>query len=147
MNRHTPFALLVLAAFPTVARAEPPTPGIYGNVALSEESGDLGGAEIELIGSGADARVEFVLCEGWCNAVQKAPARLTEDGFEFSYTEDYVDQDGKPAQSDSFLAEVVRKGDGVSITIRYADRPDQFFGFDLPRIERRFGLAVAAGDD
>ena len=40
----------MLAGVPAAARAEPPAPGVYGNVELSPESGALGGAELDLIG-------------------------------------------------------------------------------------------------
>ena len=74
--------LLALACGCSSAEAEPVAPvapGIYGDVASSEEAGDLGGIELELIGSGADARIELVVCEGWCNYIHRAPVTLTDD--------------------------------------------------------------------
>ena len=142
-----PALVAVLLAVPAIASAEPPAPGIYSNVTLSEESGDLGGAELELIGTGADARVEFVLCEGWCNEILRAPVTFTPDGFGFSYTPHWFDENGEPVAGPTYHAEVERKGSGVTITITQTDTPDSFFGYVLRPIEQRFGLDVAAAED
>ena len=145
MIRPTALAAVLLASVPAAASAEPPAPGIYSNVVLSAETGDLGGAELQLFG--ADARVEFVLCEGWCNEIKRAPVRFTADGLEFSYVESYFDQDGRPAGDRMFHASAARRGTGVKITITPADTPDFSFSFMLEPAEERFGLAVAAGED
>jgi hypothetical protein len=138
--------LLALACGCSSAEAEPVAPvapGIYGDVASSEETGDLGGIELELIGSGADARVELVVCEGWCNYIHRAPVTLTDDGFTFRYDESYTDLDGNPTGSTRFDAVAVRKGDGIALTISSPGPPPYSFTQDLPPIERRFGLDVA----
>jgi hypothetical protein len=138
---------LSLAGLAAEAGAEPPAPGIYGNVILSEESGDLGGAELELIGTGQDARVEFVLCEGWCNEIFRVPVTFTPDGFDFSYVQTYVDRDGKLAKSETFHVEVDRKRAGVSVKITPAENPDWSFAYALEPIPKRFGLYVASNED
>jgi hypothetical protein len=144
--RRASFAAILLMSACGPANAEPVAPGVYSSVTLSEETGDLGGAELELIGSGSDARVELVICEGWCNAIHRAPVTLTADGFNFSYVEEYVDQDGAPSSSQTFDAVGVSKGTGATLTITPAGSEGWFFGYVLKPIDERFGLAVAAGD-
>ena len=138
-------AMLCLAAC-APAGAEAVAPGIYGNVALSAVTGDLGGIELALVGTGAQARAEFVLCEGWCNGVHVAPVQPTEDGFAFHYAERYTAGDGNPAPSERFEVKAVRAGTGLRVTVTPAGNPEASFSADLPRIEQRFGLAVAAGN-
>ena len=55
-------------------------PGIYGNVRVSRETGDLGGIELEIRALG---QVETVLCEGWCNETYKS--RYRESGGVITY--------------------------------------------------------------
>lgn len=136
---------LLLAAVP--AAAEPPVPGIYGNVQLSAETGDLGGMELALIGTGASARVEFVLCEGWCNMLTSAPVRFTDEGFEFEHVDPYWFADGSPAPEGRYQVQAIPVGTGLKVTVIPADNPEGSFSADLPRINQRFGLAVAAGED
>ncbi len=137
----------LMASFAVSAEAEPPAPGVYGNIVMSEETGDLGGAELELIGTGTDARVEFVLCEGWCNEIFRAPVTFTADGFDFSYVQHFFDQDGRPAESRTFHVEVDRKRAGVSVKITPADDPEWSFAYVLEPIPKRFGLYVASDED
>ena len=145
MNPAAALLVVLLAAACGPAKAQGVAPGIYGNVTLNEESGDLGGVELELIGTGANARIEWVLCEGWCNTIRRAPVQLTPDGFTCSYVEEYVDQDGHPADSKTFDAVAVRTEAGVTMTITSADEPQWSFSYDLEPIDKRFGLDVASG--
>ena len=138
---------LGLAGLPAAAGAEPPAPGVYGNVELSAETGDLGGAELELIGSGPDARVELVICEGWCSEVIKAPARLVGDDVAFEYSETWYDENGAVAETPHYEALATRIGDDISLTVVPADPGADPFTYYLPRIAERFGLAVAAAED
>jgi hypothetical protein len=101
--------------------------------------------ELELIGAGLDARVEFVFCEGWCSSLHKAPVEITGEGFEFHYVEQYSYADGSPARA-RMDVHVIRTADGVRVTVTPADFPEEAFTADLPRIDQRFGLAVAAGE-
>ena len=119
-------------------------PGIYGDVRLSEATGDLGGMELELIGSGTDARAEFVICEGWCNTVIEAPVEFTDHGFTFHFVEHYPEPDGR-SRNVRYDVDAVAVGNGLRVTVTPADGAPAFTG-DLPRIDERFGLAVAAED-
>lgn len=147
MIRSQALAAVLLACACGSANAQGVAPGIYGNVMLNEESGDLGGVELELIGSGSAAHVEFVICEGWCNSVRGEPVVSTPDGFAFSYAEEYLDQDGRLADSRAFGAVVTRTPFGVTITITPTDAPEGSFSYDLEPLDDRFGLAVALDED
>ena len=138
---------LGLAGLPAAAGAEPPAPGVYGNVELSAETGDLGGAELELIGMGADARVELVICEGWCNAVLEAPARTSGDDIFIEYSEDLYDEDGAVSETRRYEALATPIEDGISLTVVPQDPAADPWTYFLPRIPERFGLAVAAAED
>jgi hypothetical protein len=139
--------VLAVACGCAPTHAQTVAPGIYGDVSSSVETGDLGGVELELIGTGADARVELVVCEGWCNYIHRAPVSFTSDGFTFSYVERYTDLERKPSGSATFNAVAVRKGDGLSLTITNPGPPTYSFTQNLPLIDQRFGLDVASGED
>jgi hypothetical protein len=141
MIRGASLAILLLASACGPASTEGVEPGIYGNVVMSGETGDLGGMELELIGSGADARVEYVYCEGWCNSVHKAPVDFTDDGFAFQYVDQY---EGPGPVSERFDVKAVRLDNGLRVTVTPASNPDQAFSRTLPRIKSRFGLSVAS---
>jgi hypothetical protein len=135
-----------LASTATVADAKPIAPGIYSSVRMSADTGDLGGAELELRGTGADAHVAFVLCEGWCNAVIEAPVTVTARGFIFPYSEPLKDEAGRPVSGPRYFAEAVPAGSGLRLTLRPADPGGDPLTFRLKRQSEPFGLAVARGD-
>ena len=139
MNRAAAAALCLAAA--ACGQVQP---GIYGDVRLSEETGDLGGMELALVGTGAEARAEFVVCEGWCNEVIAAPVEFTDDGFTFHYVEHYPEPGGR-SRSIRYDVSAVTIDNGLRVTVTPADGAAPFTG-DLPRIDERFGLAVAAED-
>jgi hypothetical protein len=118
-------------------------PGIYGDVRESETTGDLGGMELELIGKGDDARAEFVVCEGWCNTVIEAPVEFTDDGFTFHYIEHEYAPGGR-STSVRYDVDAAEIDNGLRVTVTPANNRAGAFSGDLPRIDERFGLAVAA---
>lgn len=146
MIRRALLASVLLAAPCSAASAQAVTPGIYSSVTMSEETGDLLGAEFELIGTGADARVEFVVCEGWCNEIHRAPVRSTPDGLAFAYVRNYVNLDGS-VSSERFEVLVGRTSAGVTVTLTPASTPDRFHGYVLQPVDTRFGLQVAASEN
>lgn len=114
-----------LAAEPKIA------PGIYGDVRLSAESGDLGGMELRL-DQGSDSRtVAFVRCEGWCNAVERRPARRGLGGLTFA-----SEQAGR-------VYDVTVQPDGPRAVMVSVDWGQGLVQRRLPMIEREFGLAAA----
>ena len=141
MIRAAAAALCLTAA----ACAEVP-PGVYGDVRLSDETGDLAGMELELIGTGEDARAEFVICEGWCNTVIEAPVEGTDNGFTFHYVEHEYAPGGR-SRNVRYNVDAVSIDAGLRVTVTPADNEAGVFTGDLPRIDERFGLAVAAGED
>ena len=120
-------------------------PGIYGDVRLSDETGDLSGMELELIVTGENARAELVVCEGWCNTVIEAPVEFTDDGFAFHYVEHHFSSGGRSRNVRTDV-NAISLGNGLRVTVTPGDNRAGAFTADLPRIDERFGLAVAAGD-
>lgn len=117
------------------AKPDAPTPvepGLYGNVGMSEETGDLGGIELEVSTDAAQPYVQMVLCEGWCNDVYTAPISWTEDGFTFSYQDRGIP---KPVPM-----RVRRRGKDVTITAEFESGEEQY---RLKALEQPFGLSVA----
>jgi hypothetical protein len=137
---------LTLATFAGGAEARQIAPGVYGNVSYSPESGDLGGIELQLTGVGEQARVEFVFCEGWCRVSHTEPVKVTDNGFEFDYSEQYFDQNGRPAPPDRMHVQVRRAGRGVNVTVTAFDDPRRSVSMQLKRLKGRYGLAVADRD-
>jgi hypothetical protein len=137
---------LPLAMLASPASAKPIAPGVYGNVSYSPESGDLGGIELELLGTGGQARVEFVFCEGWCGPSHSQPVTLTDDGFSFDYVEEYVDEQGRPAPSQRMHVEVRRAGSGLKVAVTPSATGAQATSMTLKPLKARYGLAVADRD-
>jgi hypothetical protein len=137
---------LPLALLASPGCAKPIAPGVYGNVSYSAESGDLGGIELELTQSGGQARVEFVFCEGWCSASHTEPVALTDDGFAFDYSEQYVDEAGRPVPPERMHVEVRRAGKGLRVTVTPAAAGAQPISMTLRPLKARYGLAVADRD-
>jgi hypothetical protein len=137
---------ILLAAIASAACAKPIAPGVYGNVRYSPESGDLGGIELQLAGTGEAARVEFVLCEGWCGPSHTAPITLKENGFAFDYAEQYVDEHGPPAPSQGMHVYVSPAGTGLDVTVTPVDSPGAVVRMRLKPLKGRYGLAVADRD-
>jgi len=138
--------VLPLAALASAACANPMSPGVYGNVSYSAESGDLGGMELQLTGTGAGERVEFVFCEGWCSARHTEPITPTAHGFAFDYAEQYVDEHGQPAQSRRMHVDVRRAGRGLEVSLVPLDEPEAAISMWLKPLKARYGLAVADRD-
>jgi hypothetical protein len=137
---------LPLAALASATSASPISSGVYGNVSYGAESGDLGGIELQLTGTGADARVEFVFCEGWCSVSHTEPITPTEHGFAFDYAEQYVDERGQPAQSRRMHADVRRAGRGLEVAVTPLDDLEAGDSMRLKPLKARYGLAVADRD-
>ena len=112
---------------PTIA------PGIYGNVAMSGETGDLGGIELNLPQGSLSEQVEFTQCEGWCNHVERLPVRQGFGGISFVYS-----QSG--ASGPAATIAVQPAADGVSLTVDWGNGPQTYA---LKRLQQPFGLNVA----
>lgn len=106
-------------------------PGIYGNVRLSEATGDLSGIEVE-IHAGAGRIVDITVCEGWCNWVYQVAYEDQGGWIAFEILERPYDPPRK--------FRLTQRGKGALI------EEDQEFAvprYRLKRLKERFGLDVA----
>lgn len=88
-------ALLVVPNASAGERLPPFPKGLYGNVGLGEESGDLGGFEVRFYTDAAGRPMaEYVLCEGWCNSIDTAEVTREGRGFAFAHVEVIETGDG-----------------------------------------------------
>lgn len=108
--------------------------GVYGNVELGDESGDLGGIELFLDRGSESEAVEFVLCEGWCGEVEKHPLRRGLNGVSFA-----IDHGGRT--TDILVGPA--GPDAVELSVDWGNGLESY---RLPRIAREFGLEVARGE-
>jgi len=147
-------ALLFAGRSPVEAKGpERPFPeGLYGNVTMGAESGDLGGFEVRFFTDPATGRpmAEFVFCEGWCNAAYTAEVIRTEDGFAFSHVETLeAYNDSGTLVEEKHLAEcrVIRAGKGWKVYLFY-DGNDVTAGgaWRIKPLKQPFGLFVARGE-
>jgi hypothetical protein len=107
--------------------------GVYSNVRLSDESGDLSGYELKLAQGSDSPVVEFVHCEGWCNAVRTAPVRRGLNGVFFEIVE-----------GDRRVPVAVERGaGGVVVNVDWGNGLETV---PLVKVEREFGLQVARGE-
>ena len=122
--------------------------GIYGNVDMSEMTGDLGGFEVRLFEEDGRRMAEFVLCEGWCNRAYRAEVARDGDAFRFAHVEQltsYTDGEPVPVEGRRIVYRLVRDGEGL----RYSMTMDgEAIALDadaslLAPLDRPFGLAVA----
>lgn len=148
-------AALVAGGAATQARAgERPFPqGLYGNVAMSEVTGDLGGFEVRFFTDQATGKpmAEFTLCEGWCNIAYTAEVTRTEDGFTFSHIEtlEAYNDSGSLTEEDHVVQyHVTPSGKGWKVRLLY-DGNDVTAGetWRIKPLKQLFGIAVARGEE
>lgn len=126
--------------------------GIYGNVVMSEMTGDLGGFEVRLFAQDGRRMAEFVLCEGWCNRAYRAEVTRDGEAFRFAHVEElttYTDGEAVPVEGRHIVYRLVPAGEGL----RYSMTMDgEAITLDpeaslLAPLDRPFGLAVAKDED
>lgn len=141
MRRLAPLAAFALLASAGAARAQPTSAlGVYSNVRLSPETGDLGGMELELRRGPDGAEVEFVLCEGWCNHAVHVPVTVVQGRFTFDYIEPLNDEGGRPIQPWVLHIAARLANGGVVLS---SPTEEAFPPTRLRRRSSRFGLDVA----
>jgi hypothetical protein len=120
--------------------------GLYSDVRMSPESGDLGGMEIRFYEAEGWHMAEFVMCEGWCN--KSYHVELTRDGagFRFGYGEELQDEDGKPVAGQRYDFIVRPKGRKLQIMMEVMQegKPEIIDRRLLKRRKQPFGLDVAS---
>ncbi|MBA4767736.1 MAG: hypothetical protein H2049_08885 [Porphyrobacter sp.] len=134
-------------------RTRPFPQGLYGNVEMSGETGDLGGFEVRFFTDPATGKpmAEFTLCEGWCNTAYIAEVTRTEDGFTFSHVEtlEAYNDSGTLTEEDHVVQyHVTPSGKGWKVRLLY-DGDDVTAGgaWRIQPIEAPFGLVVARGEE
>lgn len=135
---------LMLASSSAVAKKPMAWPtGIYSNVRMSAETGDLGGMEARFYEENGEHMVEFVWCEGWCNQTYKSKLTRYDNGFEFHYTEQYEGGEGTILSDYHFIAWPDGKKLKISAwqgreSLDYEGKPQV-----LKRAKTLFGIDVA----
>jgi hypothetical protein len=121
--------------------------GLYGNVRLSPQTGDLGGQEIRFFTDQKTGKpmVEFVDCEGWCNKTYTVPLMQDAAGYWFAYTENLYDGEGGVSKGDTRTYRLKRKGKAVILTGAYSSCSDCWTlgPHKLKPLKKSFGIAVA----
>jgi hypothetical protein len=140
--------LLVLISFDAAIAAEKPAPsGLYGNVRMSAQTGDLGGQEIRFFTDATTGKpmVEFVDCEGWCNSTHTVPLMRDDSGYWFEYIAHYTDGDGTITDSITNRYRIRQKGRRIILTGTFSSCPDcdPLGPFTLKPLKQSFGIAVA----
>lgn len=88
-------ALAVLAPADVLAKAPLAWPtGLYSNVRMSEQTGDLGGLEVRFYVENGRRMAELAHCEGWCNETHLSEVARGGDGFAVAYTETFTGAQG-----------------------------------------------------
>jgi hypothetical protein len=136
-------AAVILVGSPAAAKEAAWPTGLYSNVRLSEQTGDLGGMEARFYEEAGRHMVEFVWCEGWCNESFRVPVTRTEGGFAFSYFQRFADGDAEQGVTMRFLAWTEGKRLRISAwqgdeKLDYQGRPQL-----LKSARRPFGIDVA----
>lgn len=142
--RFIALSALLLASSSAIAKKPMAWPtGLYSNVRMSAETGDLGGMEARFYEENGEHMVEFVWCEGWCNQTYKSKLTRYDNGFEFHYTEEYQGGEGTIVSDYHFVAWPA--GNKIKISawqgrekLDYDGKPQV-----LKRIKQPFGIDVA----
>lgn len=136
--------LACLGATPEPAIVAPS--GIYGNVRMSAETGDLGGYEIRFFTDPATAKpmLEFVSCAGWCNETYILPLMQDEKGYWFEYVENDKNEAGKPVPGAAFRYHLQRKGKNLILKgfVTSCADCDPFGPYKLKPLKQIFGIKV-----
>ncbi|NEX94860.1 hypothetical protein [Caulobacter sp. 17J65-9] len=122
--------------------------GVYSDVSLHEETGDLLGMEIELH-VGPRPSVVVATCEGQCYGGKTWPATITDREIRFTVQDSWDDQDGKPVPGDPIHYVGRLEGDVVVLTSPdLADLDERLARMEAPAPGRTVRLAcgdVACG--
>lgn len=144
-------ALLLAGGVATQAKPQqrPFPQGVYGNVTMSRETGDLGGFEVRFYTDPVTGKpmAEFTLCEGWCNITYIAEVTRTEEGFAFTKSEmiERYNDDGVLVEQPHLTEyQVIPSGKGWKLRLLF-DGDDVTAGetWRIKPLKESFGLDVA----
>lgn len=133
-------AVLLVFAPATAKDRRSPLSGVFSNISLSPETGDLGGLEIEFHPEAPAPYAFVVFCEGWCNQAHRVPVNLDGSRFSLSFSETYFDASGEPAGEDRYDLHGRLVGGELIVDLRTEAFQSRVV---LKPLETRFGLAVA----
>jgi hypothetical protein len=140
-------ALFALSGAVIAGKAPAELTGLFGNVRMSAETGDLGGQELRFFKDAdtGQAMVEFVDCEGWCNEAHRVPLMRDEKGAWFQYSETLNDDDGNIMIGEARRYRIARKGRNLILTGIFPNCADcsAMGPYKLKPLKQSFGIAVA----
>lgn len=136
---------LLLASSAVMAKKPLAWPtGLFSNVQMSGETGDLGGMEARFYEEAGKHMVEFVWCEGWCNETHKAELIRGDNAFMFQYVQVY---EGGEGRIETDLHYVIQPSGKSKIKIfAYEGRQllnEEYGPQILKRAKKLFGIQVA----
>jgi hypothetical protein len=117
--------------------------GLYSDVRMSEESGDLGGFEVRFYLENGVHLAEFVRCEGWCNASYESVVSRDGQGFAIEHVELLTGD--KATEAHQVRYRLTPVDGGLRLEGWYDGQSMEFWGKDTPLrpIAHPFGLDVA----
>jgi hypothetical protein len=140
-----PSMMAALAAPAKAKGVQPIAPGIYSDVRMSEQTGDLGGIEIKILGGKDSGWADVVYCQGWCNTVDRTKIVREMNGYRVDYRESYFEMDDKGNRSNETVMVtpmhlrptakglMVTHGEGEDRRTRVLKRKKNEFGLDVAR--------------
>lgn len=141
-------ALLTAGSVAAGAKRGPPAfpEGLFGNVELSEVTGDLGGFEVRFYTDPESHKpmAEFTLCEGWCNTVHTSEVVREGNGFAFSHEEEVTYSDGTSARQ-LVRYRVVPAGGRLKVSVAWQDGAFSD-PWRIKRLGEPWGLDVAKAE-
>lgn len=133
-----------LLAAPLSAKEAAWPEGIYSGVRVSEHTGDMGGLEARFYEEAGQHRVEYVLCEGWCNFSFRAELKRDGENFTFEHREDVEQADG--TISKDYVRFVLKPSGKRLIAVGWSG-DSSFEAGNMKRISKPFALQVARPAD
>jgi hypothetical protein len=139
--RFTGSFFLAASAMPATAAAPPSAlSGIFSDIQMNYETGDLGGLEIEIHPQERSPYALIVLCEGWCNQAYQVPIKINGRNFDLALSEPYFDKSGKLVGKDRYRVHGRLIGQALIAELRWEFGRESY---RLMRRKTRFGLNVA----
>lgn len=137
-------AALIAAQSAGAKQAAPWPTGIFSDVRMSEQTGDLGGMEARFYEEAGKHMVEFVWCEGWCNETHKAELTREGNSFRFQYVERYTGDGDWVKTNMSYVIRPIGRNKINIVAYQDGRTVDEEYGaHELKRVRKPFGISVA----